>query len=414
MENAPNIPAIDNDKLNLLSAEVRFIRAYLYSRLIMLYGDVPLVTNSIDDILEGNNLSRTDMNQIWNFITDELSWCSTVLPEKQNEKGRITKGAALSLLGRSYLYQGKWQEAAKVSKSVMGMKVYKIYDSYKNLFAYEGENNIEVILDKQHIKDSYSNNVFSLLAPFSIKKQGPTFVPTKKIYDAYRMNNGLLINENNSGFSYETQYENRDPRLYYSIFLPGDTLPDGNIYNPIPGEGGLDEVGSTYLATSLGFNIKKYINKEDVANPSNCGINIILIRYAEVLLNYAEAKIELNDIDDSVFEAINEIRRRKDVNMPDVDKNISQAQLLELVRNERMVELAFEGHRLFDCRRWKTAEKEFPGIVEGIVYKNNDGDWITVQIGGFTKVFNPDKHYLWPIPQKEIDLNKNFVQNPNW
>lgn len=414
LENVVRISVKDARKLEILSAEVRVIRAYLYMQLVMLYGDVPLVGKTIESIQEGKDVKRTPMTEVWNFINKELSEAASLLPITAEQMGQITKGAALALNARGYLYQSRWQEAAMAARAVMDLDKYDLYESYENLFSYQAENNKEVILDKQQIKDINSNDVFKFLAPFSLRKQGPTFVPTKAIVNAYRMTNGRMINDPESGFSNETQYENRDPRLRYSIYLPGDTLPDGSIYRPEPGSGSQDEVGNTYLATSLGYNIKKYINKEDYADPANCGINMILLRYAEVLLTYAEAKIELNEIDDSVQDAINRLRKRPDVNMPLVKAGLTQHQMRELVRNERMVELAFEGHRLFDCRRWRIAEEVFPGKVYGLEYKDGQGQWNTVSIEGFVKVFNPDKHYLWPIPQKEIDLNPNFVQNPNW
>lgn len=414
LENVIHIPVKDPRKLETLSAEVRVIRAYLYMQLVMLYGDVPLVEKTIASIQEGKDVKRTPAGEVWSFINKELSEAASILPAMAEQKGQITKGAALALSARAYLYRSEWREAAAAARAVMDSNKYDLYESYEKLFSYEAENNKEVLLDKQQIKDINSNDVFKFLAPFSLKKQGPTFVPTKAIVDAYRMTNGKMIDEPASGFSNETQYKDRDPRLRYSIYLPGDELPDGSVYAPEPGSGSQDEVGNTYLATSLGYNIKKYINKEDYANPANCGINIILLRYAEVLLTYAEAKIELNELDDSVLDAINQLRRRPDVNMPAVEAGLTQQQMRELVRNERTVELAFEGHRLFDCRRWKIAEDVFPGKVYGLVYKDGQGQWSTVSIEGFVKVFNPDKHYLWPIPQKEIDLNSNFVQNPNW
>lgn len=414
LENVERVQVEDRSHLNVLSAEVRVIRAYLYIQLVMLYGDVPLVAKTINTIQEGKDVVRNSTTEIWDFINSELEQAASVLPIEPEKIGRITKGAALALSARAFLYQSRWTEAANTALAVMNLNKYSLYDSYEKLFTYAAENNKEVILDKQQIKDVNSNDIFKFLAPFSLKKQGPNFVPTKRIFDAYRMNNGKMINDPESGYTIETQYLNRDPRLGFSIYLPGDILPDGSIYRSEPGSGSSDEVGNTYLATSLGFNIKKYINKEDLADPSNCGINIILIRYAEVLLTYAEAKIELNDIDDSVLSAINQLRTRPDVKMPTINKVLPQDEMRSIVRNERMVELAFEGHRLFDCRRWKTAEKLFVGNVEGIVYKDNHDEWKTVSIGGFMKVFNPSKHYLWPIPQKEIDLNKNFKQNPNW
>jgi hypothetical protein len=139
----------------------------------------------------------------------------------------------------------------------------------------------------------------------------------------------------------------------------------------------------------------------------------MLIRYAEILLTYAEAKIELNQIDQSVYDAINAIRSRSDVNLPPIESGKTQDQMREIVRHERMLELAFEGHRLFDIRRWRIAEDVIPGYVEGMTYKNSEGNYVTVRIDGFLKVFE-SKHYLWPIPKKELDLNPGLGQNPGW
>jgi hypothetical protein len=227
------------------------------------------------------------------------------------------------------------------------------------------------------------------------------------------MQNGKKITDPESGFDVDNPYENRDPRLKFSVFVKGSQLYNGQIYDPTPGSGTNDEIGGTYLATSLGYNIKKYVNQEDFGDPSNCSINIILIRYAEVLLTYAEAKIELNEIDQSVYDAINTIRSRPDINLPLIESGKSQNELRDIVRHERMVELAFEGHRLFDLRRWKNADMEIPGYVEGMTYKNSLGEYVTIKIDGFLKVFE-QKHYLWPIPKKEIDLNPNLSQNPGW
>ncbi|MDR1201479.1 MAG: RagB/SusD family nutrient uptake outer membrane protein [Tannerellaceae bacterium] len=393
LENADRIEADNRRNLTVLSAEVRTIRAYLYIQLIMSFGDIPLVTTTMESVQEGKSVQRNPVSEIWSFINKELTETAAELPVKATSTGRITKGAALALKARANLYQGNWNAAADAAKAVMELGEYSLHPSYEKLFLYENENNKEVILDKQFLKDSYSNNMFTLLAPFSQKQQGPTYVPTKNIFDAY---------------------EDNDPRLSYSIYLPGDILPNGDTYNPEPGSGTQDEVANTYLATSLGYNIKKYINPEDLANPGNCGINIMLIRYAEVLLTYAEAMIEQDKIDASVLSAINQVRQREDVKMPEIMSGLSQSDMREIVRRERLVELAFEGLRLFDCRRWRTAEVLFPGKVYGMTYKANDGSWKTISIGGFVKVFDPGKHYLFPIPQKDMDLNPTFIQNPKW
>jgi hypothetical protein len=172
-------------------------------------------------------------------------------------------------------------------------------------------------------------------------------------------------------------------------------------------------MGSSFYATTTGATIKKYINNEDYAALTNSGINIILLRYAEVLLTYAEAKIELGQADQSVYDAINRVRQRGDVNLPPLAPGLSQSELRNAVRNERTIELAFEGHRLFDIRRWKIAETVLPGNKQGITYTLN-GQLVTTQVQGFDIIFNKERDYLWPIPQKEKELNPGLVQNPNW
>ncbi|MDR1403364.1 MAG: RagB/SusD family nutrient uptake outer membrane protein [Tannerellaceae bacterium] len=393
LENVDRIEASDLRNLTVLGAEVRTIRAYLYIQLVMLFGDIPLVTTSMESVQEGKEAHRNPASEIWSFVDKELTETAATLPVKAASTGRIAKGAAFALKARANLYQGNWREAADAAKAVMELGEYSLHPSYEKLFLYENENNREVILDKQFLKDSYSNNLFALLAPFSQKQQGPVYVPTKNIFDAY---------------------EENDPRLSYSIYLPGAILPNGDTYDPTPGSGTQDEIANTYLATSLGYNIKKYINPEDLANPGNCGVNIILVRYAEVLLTYAEAMIEENKIDASVLSAINQVRRREDVMAPEITAGLSQSDMRGIIRRERLVELAFEGLRLFDCRRWRTAETLFSGRVEGMTYQAGDGSWKTIRIEGFVKIFDPGKHYLFPIPQKEMDLNPFFTQNPKW
>lgn len=412
LDNVGRITTTNTTVINRLKGEVKVLRAYQYIKLVSLYGDVPLVTTAIS-LEESRKLIRTPATKIWDFISQELTEAADMLDKTTTEKGRITKGAALALKARALLFAGRFPEAAAAAKQVMDLNVYSLYPSYEKLFTYAAENNQEVILDKQFIKDNYSNNVFSTMGPYSQRASNSFYVPTKKLVDAYGMTNGKDINDPTSGFDPKNPYANRDPRLKYSIFVPGDVLPDGKIYNSRPNSGTADAIGYSYISTGTGFNVEKYINKEDLAQPGNSGINIILIRYAEVLLTYAEAKIEANQIDQTVLDALNRVRQRPDVNMPVLTTIGSQAAMREMVRHERMVELAFEGLRYFDIRRWRIAETVMPGKVYGMTYVENNV-LKTVEVQAFEKVFNKDRDYLWPIPQKERELNPNLTQNPGW
>lgn len=413
LDNIAKIKVTDQKKINTLTAEVRVLRAYFYIKLLALFGDVPLVTKQLS-LEEGRSATRTSASEVGNFIVSELEAAAKDLPETQTEVGRITKGAAWAIQARALLYQGKYDLAAQAAKQVMDMQKYELVPSYEKLFTYASENNKEIILDKQFVKDTYRNNVFALMAPYSQRASNSHFVPTKVLVDSYQMINGKFINEAGSGFDRDEPYQNRDPRLRYSIFVKGDILPDRKIYNPTPGSGTSDAIDFTYLSTSTGFNVKKYVNAEDLAQPSNGGINIILLRYAEVLLTYAESKIELNQVDASVVDAINKIRQRDDVMMPIYGLQGNQTYWREVVRHERKVELAFEGLRYFDIRRWKIAEQVVPGKVEGMTYKDGSGNYVTEEILSFNKTFNASRDYLWPIPQKERDINPLLSKNPNW
>ncbi|GAA4315076.1 RagB/SusD family nutrient uptake outer membrane protein [Compostibacter hankyongensis] len=412
LENVDKVPTEDTDLVARLKGEARFIRAYLYFRLGSVFGGVPLITKTIS-IEEGKALTRTPVSGIWDFVDKEFHTAAGELPDKAAEPGRITKGAALAFDARAMLFAGRYDKAAEAAKAVMDAKIYSLYPSYEKLFSYDAEDNSEVILDKQFIKSVQANNAFDLLAPYSQTAAG-NIVPVKKIADAYEMSNGMPIDAPGSGFDPKQPYKNRDPRLGYSLYVPGSKLPDGSAYNSVPGSGSADAVGYKPGSTKSGFNIKKYINKEDAADRANCGINIILMRYAEVLLTYAEARIEQNKIDGSVYDAINEVRQRPDVKLPPVTGTHTQEEMRTIVRRERTTELAFEGQRFFDIRRWKTAEDVMNGPSYGMTYVDGSGRLVTIKDEAFVEFFDPKRDYVWPVPQKEIDLDPQLEQNPGW
>ncbi|ANH84106.1 carbohydrate-binding protein SusD [Niabella ginsenosidivorans] len=411
LANVDKIEVTDPALIDRLKGEVRALRSYFYYQLVFLFGDVPLVTSELT-VDESRRVTRDPAKAVWDFVASELDAAAAVLPVKQSDVGRFTKGAALALKARAMLYAGRWQEAADAARQVMDLGVYSLLPSYKTLFSYQSENSPEVILDIQYVQDVYSNSIFQALAPRSVNANSK-WVPTKKIVDAYEMKNGAAITDPGSGYDPADPYKNRDPRLQYSVFVPGDSLPNGKIFNSLPDSKTGDAVGSSFVVSPTGFNVKKYVNKEDLAHPGNCGINLILIRYAEVLLTFAEAKTELNQLDEKLYDALNKVRQRADVNQPAITTGKSQAQLQNIIRHERMVELAFEGQRFFDIRRWKIAGEVMPGKVYGITYKDDQGQLQTIEVPGWTQVWD-NKNYLWPVPQKERELNTNLTQNPGW
>lgn len=414
LENVDKVPSTNPTLINRLKGEARVLRAYHYIKLLGFFGAVPLITKTLS-LEEGKAVGRDSVNVVYDFIDKELTEAADLLPASYSaaDVGRVTKGAALAFKARADLWAGRYQQAVDAASAVMNLNKYALYPQFAKLFSYAAENSAEVIFDKQRIVSVASTNVFNLMAPYSQKNSNNTYVPTKALADLFTMKNGKEITDPTSGFDPYNPYVNRDPRMGYTMFLPGDVLPDGTTFNPTPGSKTNDEVGVTYHNTATGYTVKKYINKEDLANPSNGGINIILLRYAEVLLTYAEAKIELNQIDQSVLNAINQVRQRSDVGLPALAAPLTQDQLRTIVRRERTAELAFEGLRLVDIRRWKMAATVMPGLVYGITY-NKSGTLTTVVVPAYEKVFNPKRDYLWPIPASERILNPNLGQNPNW
>ncbi|GAB7089550.1 RagB/SusD family nutrient uptake outer membrane protein [Marinifilum fragile] len=422
-EGADGVTDINAEKKARLLAEAKFLRAYFYFDLVYLFGDVPFITNSLtpDEAAES---TRTAKQTILDAILADLTAAATDLPisYSSDNLGRVTKGAALSLKARILLYQEKWGEAAAAAKEVMDLAVYTIYPSYQKMFTYEGINNSEVIFDLQEMHEKQWN--------FTLQNYGPNSVggwssgcPLQSLVDTYECTDGNTIDVSPL-FDPNNPYANRDPRLTHSILYPGHDWRDG-VFNSIPGatypgkeiiagDDLTDGTGGQWNKTATGYNWLKYISEDDVDNGDywNGAIHFILIRYAEVLLTYAEAKIENDDIDQSVYDAINEVRQRPDVNMPLITTGKTKEQLRTILRRERRVELAFEGLRLMDIRRWKIAENVMPGVPEGLTYTDpNSGEEVTLSWG--ERTFNANKHYLWPIPQTEIDIS-HLEQNPGW
>lgn len=415
LENVDNVEDMDA-ALNLrLKGEAKTLRAFAYINLVMLYGDVPLVTTSMT-IEDAKTINRTPVSQIWEFVSNELGDAALDLPVTQEESGRVTKGVALGLKARAMLYAGDYTEARSAATSVMGLG-YTIHSSYAELFDYAGESSSEIMFARQYAKDLDSHEMFWFYTANSLYTQECQVIPTKPLVDAYLMQaTGLPITDGASGFDPFNPYTGRDPRLSHTIYVNGDILADGSELNSLPGSGTGDDItSSAENVTPTGWYFKKYVNNSDYDTPWNCGVNLIYMRYAEVLLTYAEASIELNQIDQSVLDAINLIRGRADVNMPAVTTT-NQGELREIVRRERMVELALEGLRLYDIRRWQIGETVLPGTVKGMTYDDpaNPGTLVTVELTGYVKEFNPAKHYLWPIPFNELELNESLTQNPGY
>lgn len=409
LANIDRIPNINADLKKRLIAETRFHRAFHYNYLINLFGDVPLILEPIEDIEESKNATRTPKAQIIEQIFQDLDAAAPDLPltYPSSDYGRVTRGAALAYKARAALWANRWAEAAAAAQAVINLNQYVLEPVYGNLTRYPGDESREIIFADRRAKSIRGQGAFGDYGPRSFQG-GSTFTPLRALVDFYQMEDGLSIDESPL-FDAANPYENRDPRMYATLLYPG-AMFDGVVFNSLPSSTTADQVKSDFNATATGYQFIKYVDPADKNDRGNSGIDFILMRYADVLLMYAEAKIELNQIDQSVYDAINAVRTR--AGMPAIVGPLSQAELREIVRYERRVELAFEGLRLFDIRRWGIAEQVMDGQHYGIDYIDEDGTLQTIPAD--LRSFDAARDMLWPIPQQELDLNPELGQNPGY
>ena len=409
---------MDESLLNRMKGEVRFIRAYEYFERSQLYGDFPLVTKMLTTT-EANEVERSPKADVVQFVLNELDTIAPTLPVSYDagDRGRITQGAAWALKARVELFNEKYAESAISSKKVMDLGVYSLFPNYLDLFRLKNEYNSEIILDRAYLETDPNLTVgLMVLAPESTPGGGWSSVNiTQSLIDTYEMANGKTIDDQTSGYDIDHPFLNRDPRLLQTVIIPGAEYA-GIIFNPMD-PNSLD-YWPTYNYT--GYVGRKYIHyKSDYSDLYKAGLNIPLIRYAEVLLTYAEAKIELNQVDNTVYDAIDQVRLRAGLPRVEQAKYATQAQMRTLLRRERRVELALEGLRWYDIQRWKIGEQVMNGPVYGARISTIDANGkVTYTSTEHAKiedrVFDPSKNYLWPIPQSQIDLAKKITQNPNY
>lgn len=445
MERAKDV--VTEAKFVEIQAEAKFLRAYFYHHLTELFGDVPLLETQPS--LDESQIGRSPKSEVAALMFSDLNFAADHLPVTWSGKdvGRATKGAALTLLARVALYNNNYDLAIEASQEVMDLKVYSLHDDYEELFQYEGIRNAEVILDLPYLQGiqthSYPQRAGSrMLGAFS------TVVPSQFMIDSYLASDGETIDKS-AVYNPAKPFENRDPRLAASIVYPQSIL-DGYIFETHPDstktwrvEDGVKVARVTNqdvtnaFATFTGYLWRKYSSPLDYPEKNrDSELNFILMRYAEVLLIYAEAKIESNDIDQSVVDAMNKIRARAygvdytDVgNYPEITI-AGQAEMRRILRNERKVELACEGFRLYDIRRWKIADSVMDGPLVGrpitgyetipeppVIDEATGHPAYGASLSLYRQVIQRTfraRDWLYPIPQSEVNVNKSIKQNPGY
>lgn len=369
--------------------EAKFLRALYYFYLVDGFGGVPLILSKPDPETQ-SLLERNTKEEVVDQILIDLAEAAEALPLRysgSSTEGRATQGAARALRARVLLYNERWEEAAQEAKTTMDLGVYSLFDDYRGLFLLSNEHNPEVVFNVEYqlprFSTNFDHNLYALNRP----------APLKNLVDAYLMRDGRSIQESEL-YDQGKPYENRDPRLLQTINIIG---------YPFNGQ-----ITQASQVVNSGFGLKKYTAYTDHEQIPQIGqnsseINPILIRYAEVLLTYAEAQNEAVGPDPSVYDALNQIRERPSVAMPAIPVGLNKEAMREVIRKERRVELAFEGIYYSDIKRWRIAEEVNNGPVV-----NHQGEVIG------ERSFDKNRDYLWPIPAGQVQLNPNLENNPNW
>jgi starch-binding outer membrane protein, SusD/RagB family len=448
-------PTIGNaNKVKRLTAEIRFLRAYFYAELIARYGGVPLLKEPFK-LNDDFNVTRASFEECTKFVVDELNLAIPDLPNRNESLGanfgRVTKGAAIALKARTLLYaasplfnttndKSKWQAVATACEELFNLKQYSLSADYKGLFL--DPMNSENIFFKQFI-GKYGEEVINKPSDSYYHYSGGHRIdewrfpngsqgwisenPLQNFVDQYETKSGHIpvlgysgstnnlqpiLNPNASDYDPKKPYANRDPRLAYSVNYDGTIFQGRELQFWYGGKDSRDpNVDGWWNGSRLGYGIRKSLNEEWTVNSlTGSSQPWIYMRLAEFYLTYAEAQYHLNNTALAV-QYVNLVRARSSVNMPPIS---SGANLLEKIKHERKIELAFEGNRWYDARRWRDAQVDFAKNAIGVeVIRNASTGVKTYRYFLQQQRSFPENHYLWPIPLEEI-LKSKIAQNPGY
>lgn len=467
LENVADVPFSNETDKNQMTGEVYFQRAYNYFSLLRMYGGVPIIarTYGLDDEEEILSVSRNTFEETVDFIVEDLEQAITLLSEDAG-RGLADKSAARALKSRVLLYAAsdlynkpgntnalvgytggdraaRWTAAKNAASEIIQSARYELYqpgdsaaENYANIFLAKGHQ--ETIFAKLFDRELLGTSHDLYNGPNGYNNWGGN-VPIQNMVDAYQMVDGSTFSWTNTAHA-AAPYENRDPRFYATILYNGASWkqrgangigldPEGVIQtaqfeywdgSSVQTRWGLDSRNGpieNWNGSYSGYYLRKFMDINLDAQFIRGEQDFIFFRYAEILLNYAEACIELGqDAEAKMY--LKMVRERAGMPGADVDAASGNA-LRQLYRYERRVELAFEGHRFFDARRWMTAEVDFDKPAQGIqIYGKLQPDRETL-VYEYT-VFNmqnrafPTKMYFMPVPINEIRINPNLAQNPEY
>lgn len=432
------VPNYDAAEKNKALGQTYFFRAYQYFDLIRSYGDVPYIDKPLT-LADQEGITRAPRAEVYTKLMADFDKAIELLPTTwpASDYGRITKGAAMAMKARAALYYGDWQIAADNAKKVMDSGVYELYDKdntgkYQEIFWEKSDGCKEFIVVNQYNTPEKTGYLIGWECFPTLGWGGIN--PTQSLVDAFEDIEGAPISKSKI-YDEKNPFANRDPRLEVNVLHDGETMYGQPIkVAPLPSSGDTG-IEQNRDATATGYYQQKWLDPsiDPQSEGWDMGKDGVDLRYAEVLLTYAEAMNELNGLSSEAFDAVNQVRKR--VGMPalqnsDASKPTycgSQDDLRQRIRNEWRVEFALEGgKRQWDIRRWGIAKEVLNAPFLGLKFKivdspdahEKDGGKICILYEGENYKLAGSKYedhnYVYPVPQSEIDLNPNLTQNPGY
>ena len=429
LEKSPGSAISPASDIRTLRGEAFFLRAIYHFELMRRYGPIVLATRSYT-ISDDLDLPRNSFDEVVAHIVRDcdsaavMAQAGGLVDQSAGDKGRVSQTAAMALKARTLLYAAsplnnptgdvtKWQRAADASRAIITLNKHSLLTqaNLPNLWNYGTlAYNSEVIFASQ----TDNNNTLELNnAPISYDGARGRTNPTQELVDAFNMRtSGKPITDPTSGYNPNNPYNDRDPRLDLFIIRDNSTFK-GRAVETF--EGGRDNVPTNLNSTKTGYYMRKFTIQTafwGVGTAINVRRPWVLFRYAEVLLNHAEALNEAQGPVADVYISVNQIRAR--VGMPSLPVGLSKNQMREQIQRERQVELCFEDHRFYDVRRWRQGEQLFNRTVSGMKITKTGTAFTYTRVLVENRIFN-EKMYRFPIPQAELNRSpKNLKQNAGW
>ena len=448
--------------------EAHFFRAYCYFDLLQVYGDVIITRTPLDIDSPEMQMARNSRDEVVDFILEDLEEAIRLLPEaneiSSKDEGRLSSQAASAFLSRVALYEGTWQKfrnggqnndrssalldiAATSAHDVIESGFFELFapeelgtEAYKYLFILENDKSNPAGITKSGNKEyiftrRHDPTLASIGFNITQGRLGNAVYGTRKMANMYLQSNGLPINPQTWDYSkVDSEFKDRDNRMSNTLMIPGHTYW-GTGGGRIDWTGSAEEIANAshknfMPSTGTGYFPHKWCCERDGVPTGMEAYDYPIIRYAEVLLNYAEAVFERDDkiSDEDLAISLNLTRKRVNPNMPDLTNAFVSANNLEMrteIRRERTVEFYDENFRIDDLKRWKTAEEEMPMNLTGVKWRGteyetkwSDASSKTMDAEGCIiyeqgRVWE-EKHYLYPLPMDQLKLNPNLKQNPGW